>query len=257
MRRTNDISVTFEDFKEALETDALEIYFQPIVYGKNKIITGVEALTRWNHKDYGLISPGSFRVFLSDPRISTQFLDWVIESVLENITIINKKTSSKISFYINVDIPQIQNSDFLTKFTQKMDQYELDYCQIVLEITEANKVSDIETLMEITSSLRMLGVKVALDDFGTGFSNIMLLNKLEVDTIKIDRDFVLEMDKRKTAKIVFGILDIAISLNINIVIEGIETQQEYKKFKNYPSLLMQGYFFYRPMACIDLLSYLT
>lgn len=226
-------SLTLEnDLYHALEENQLVLYYQPQVNICTGEIVGAEALIRWQHPELGLLSPDKFIPLAESNGLIIPIGKWVLETACMQ----NKKWQDlgypSIQIAVNLSVLQIQQNDFIDTVTNILRTSKLNPSDLELEITESIIMrSNIEDLMKL-NKLKQLGIKISMDDFGVGYSSLSNLKNLDLHHLKIDRSFLYDIDLNSNNCAIFtAILLLANSLNLNIIPEGIETQNQFKFLK--------------------------
>ncbi|OOB79000.1 MAG: hypothetical protein BEN19_08250 [Epulopiscium sp. Nuni2H_MBin003] len=226
--------------KTAIETNEFVIYYQPIVDG-NRVIHKAEALIRWFSKDLGFVPPNEFIFIAEQTRMILELGEWIIDRVAQDLQML-LKDGQNIQVSINISPIQIVEEDFVPRIKAIIDKYNIDYKYICFEITESTLIDAKQIAMANIKALQELGITLALDDFGTGYASFGYLNDYNLDIIKIDKIFV---DDSTQYPIIDGIYRISEALNMQIVIEGVETKEQFDELKKFG--LIQGYYFSRPV----------
>lgn len=243
---------TEKGLHRALAKGELELYYQPQVDAHNNII-GLEALLRWNHPVKGIITPEEFIDIAEKTGLIIQIGDWVISAACKHLSQIS--ANSELMMCINVSPRQFGESSFVDKLKNIISETGVNPENIQLEITEGMVLSDIETAIDKMQKLKSAGVSISIDDFGTGYSSLAYLKRLPVDILKIDKSFILDIDKDENdAVIVDAIIAMARHMQIDIVVEGVETRQALEFLLSRGCRKFQGYIFGRPMPFDKLLS---
>ncbi|KIL53073.1 putative bifunctional diguanylate cyclase/phosphodiesterase [Jeotgalibacillus campisalis] len=234
------------ELRRAISENQLSLVYQPKVHLITGEVTGVEALLRWNHPDLGWISPAEFIPVAEETGQIVSIGEWV----LREACIQNKKWQvagfSPLKLSVNVSVLQFQHENFLLVVQSILMETKLEPSLIELEITESI-MQNIEQSLKILQSLKNLGIQTSIDDFGTGYSSLNILQKLPVDTIKIDKSFIDEMEYADERPMVKTIIDLGQHLNLMVVAEGIETESQRQLLVDYNCKIGQGYLFSRPV----------
>ena len=236
--------------KNAIENNELIINYQPI-FDKNKYIVKAEALIRWNNKVLGSIMPDKFIHYAEETREIIPIGYWIIESVCKFIN----KNQAKISIGINVSPIQLLEIEFVEKVMKILNKYKIDINKIYFEITESVLLEDSEVVKNNILSLRKLGFAIALDDFGTGYASFSYLKKYKLDILKIDKLFIDNASDDEFVMVDY-IKRIANLLNMKVVIEGVETKEQFIKLKNIDCDFFQGYYLSKVLEEYELLKLL-
>ncbi len=225
--------------------------FQPIVSAQNESLTGMETLLRWKSDEFGTVPPGEFLPWLETDDSFVELGYWIFEEAFkETLDII--KTHPDLILNVNIAYTQLERSDFRSSLVRILEETSFPPHNLCIELTERCRLLDMEFLRNEIIFLKSLGIKIALDDFGTGFSSLSLLKDLPVDTIKIDRGFILNLeDNRVDQSIIQAITKCARDIDLGICVEGIETSHMRDIIKNYPTTNFQGYFYSVPVILND------
>jgi diguanylate cyclase (GGDEF)-like protein/PAS domain S-box-containing protein len=233
--------------RKALEQNQLVIHYQPQVHLATGKIVGLEALVRWQHPNYGLISPVEFIPLAEETGLIIPLGKWVLKTVCKQFRTWQDRGVLSIPIAINISVRQLQDDMFIQFITKVLNQFELDPRYLEFEITESI-MQNIEKSTVILSQLKQLGVKVSIDDFGTGYSSLSYLKHLPIDKIKIDKSFVDDiLDRKNRGVMVKTIIDMGHNLDFVVIAEGIETIEQVEFLKENSCEIGQGYFFSRPI----------
>ncbi|ACB51227.1 hypothetical protein cce_1877 [Crocosphaera subtropica ATCC 51142] len=243
------------DLKGAIEKEELTLYYQPIFDLETQMIQGVEALVRWQHPQNGLISPQFFIPIAEETGYILAIDNWVLETACHQmkqwLTLGSNCQFSKVS--INISSYQCLQKNLTQKIRKILSTTGLNPSNITLEITETALIQDPDSAIVILNQLKDLGIILSLDDFGTGYSSLSYLHYFPVDTLKIDRSFISNLSKNKEGlEIVKTIINLGRNLNMDIVAEGIETDEQLKLLKQLNCQYGQGYLFSKPLAVDDM-----
>lgn len=236
------------DIKKALENDEMTLYFQPRVDAETNQIIGAEALIRWNHPEWGLISPHAFIPIAEENGLISAIDEWVFKEVCRRIKDWRDRGLNVVPISINVSTTDFWNSNFLHEVTAMVESYDISQKDIEFEITESMVLSKCEQVTYSINKLKELGFKIILDDFGKGYSTLSYLTQFPFDVIKIDKSFVQNMLNGKgNIHLVKSIIYIARGLNIRIIAEGVETLEQLRILQQEQCHEIQGYLFSRPV----------
>ena len=241
--------IRFErEMRDGLKAKEFEIHYQPIIGLKDGKIAGFEALMRW-HKGNEFISPGHFIPLAEETGLIVELGRVALKTGLQDHIQFTKILEENSTFMsINLSGLQISELGEIERLAAIIKESDLIPAQIKLEVTETLMLEDFLHAKETLQKFKNLGVSIALDDFGTGFSSLSYLHQLPLDTLKIDRAFVNDMNKtKKSMRVVESIASLALSLNMNIVAEGIENKEQYIILKDLGCQFGQGYYMSRPL----------
>ena len=232
----------------ALENEQFELYYQPVISMEDDRLVGAEALLRWNHPERGQISPAVFIAPLEETGLIVPVGEWVIKTACRQ----NKawQDAGLPSLVVAVNIAAIQfQEEYMQKIvSEALEQSGLDPAHLHLEITESALLDESSLTRTSLQEIRNMGVKISLDDFGTGYSSLRYLKRYPINTLKIDRSFVRDITSDPDdAAIVKAIIALGKSLRLDLVAEGIETQEQLDFLKDAKCDKYQGYYCSKPM----------
>jgi len=246
----HNLTLLKQNVKSALKDGEFINFFQPIVTSNNYNIKGFEVLIRW-YKDSSIISPEIFIPILEDDiHLITEVTFWQIEYVIKLL----RKTD--MFFSINISA-KLLNFELIKKLKELQKKYNFSPSQIYFEVTETSLSSNILQASKVLSSIKSLGFNLSLDDFGTGYSSLAYLRELSFDTLKIDKKFIDNiLQSKKDKKLLEAIINMAKTLNMKIVLEGVETKEQVDILQKDLHIKYQGFYFYRPLEYKDFLDLL-
>lgn len=235
--------------RRALEYNEFIVHYQPKVDAKTEEIIGMEALIRWQHPKWGLVSPLRFIPVAEETGLIVPIGEWVLHTACNHNKSLQNAGLPPLTVAVNLSSRQFELQD-LTKIVSKvLEETGLEPKYLELEITESIAMQSIEHTLKTISKLREMGVKFSIDDFGTGYSSLSQLNNFAVNKLKIDKSFVEKVDGHKDNSVIAStVLALGKSLKLGVVAEGVENQEQADFFKENNCDEMQGYFFGRPMA---------
>jgi diguanylate cyclase (GGDEF)-like protein/PAS domain S-box-containing protein len=247
--RSTDLLRMETDLRLAQEHDEFFINYQPIVALDDFRVCGFEALVRWQHPERGLISPQDFIPVAEEGGQILQIGQWVLRQACYQAKHWQERFPSDESLYmtVNLSAKQFAQPDLLDQVSSILEETGLDPNFLTLEITESVLMDDFDSAAALLFKLRALGVRLSIDDFGTGYSSLTYLHRFPIDTLKIDRSFITVLDKDHL-EIVRTILNLAENLDMDVVAEGVETQEQMSLLRNLCCQSGQGFFFSRPMT---------
>ncbi|HYO64126.1 MAG TPA: EAL domain-containing protein [Pyrinomonadaceae bacterium] len=239
------------DLRRALERGEFFIQYQPIVSLDNFNLCGFEALVRWQHPERGLVSPLDFIPIAEDTGQIIAIGHWTLREACRQMRRWQKQfpTDLPLSISVNLSSRQFTQPDLLEQIRKVLDETKLPARCLKLEITESVVMENIEKATAMLRELRDLGVQLSIDDFGTGYSSLSYLHRFPIDTLKIDRSFVMRMvDNSENIEIVRTIVMLAQILGMDVVAEGVETKEQLALLRKLGCENGQGYFFSRPLG---------
>ncbi|MBY0223858.1 bifunctional diguanylate cyclase/phosphodiesterase [Sporosarcina aquimarina] len=245
------------DISKAMEEEHLHLVYQPKVKGATTEFVGVEALLRWDHPELGPISPAVFVPFLESDGRMGEVTDWIIHKVCRQIHDWDAQGVHIPQVAINIPGEYVTEPHLLDVLWKETDAFRIEPSRIELEITETSTAKSITLAMTALKRFKRYGFAVALDDFGTGVSSLSYLQQLPITTLKIDKSFTdVVPASPKECAVLNAILNIGQSMDLKIVIEGVETLEQVEFLLDLqPDLIFQGYYFARPMAVDQLVKW--
>ncbi len=243
------------DLRNALKRKELCVFYQPIISFADKSITGMEALLRWKHPKHGLVYPMDFIPLAEETGLILQIGEWVLRTACEQNRTWHDAGHQDLKMEVNFSARQFQHNDISSLISKTLNETGTAPDCLDIEITESIAMEDHS--ITALNELARIGVKTSIDDFGTGFSSLASLRRFPIDAIKIDRSFVkdIETDMNSEA-IVKAIIAMAHSLNMQVVAEGVETEQQFAFLKSHHCDKMQGFLFSPPVPVDEFTSLL-
>ena len=236
------------DLKKALLFNQFEVYYQPKIDVETGRIVGGEALLRWNHPEWGLISPREFIPIAEETQLMDFIGRWVKETVCKQIRQWLDDGIPMVPISVNISAKRFLKKSFISNVKRILQETGLDPSLLEIEITESALMENEELAAEVIRELREFGVKVSLDDFGTGYSALSYLTHYKVDAIKIDRSFIKEIGVNEQNELVTkGIIRLVQSLKIDVIAEGVETPEQLRFLRKLKCRYVQGYLFSKPV----------
>ena len=244
--------------QQAIEQQQFTLYYQPQVHAPSGRVVGVEALIRWQHPERGNVPPSDFISLAEDTGQIIPISDWVLATACRDAQQLNAMGVGPITMAVNISPMQFQRPGFLASIQQVLTQSSLAPVLLELEITEGVLMDSAEQAIQALADLSALGVHIALDDFGTGFSSLSYLKRLPINKIKIDRSFVRDViTDRNDAAIIDGIVAMAGKMGLGVLVEGVETLEQFAYLEQHHCHYFQGYYFARPMPLDALCAFLA
>ena len=241
------------NLRRALEHREFLLYYQPQVNIQTGEVVGVEALLRWQHPDFGMVSPAEFVPLLEDTGLILPVGRWVLQEACRQLAEWHGQGWTGLQMAVNLSSRQFSDETLLAMIENELKRYNLRPNLLEFEITESTILQHDYSSRHMLESLRRLGVRVALDDFGTGYSSLSHVQHFDIDTLKIDRTFVMDIpgDAVDTA-IAEAIIALGKGLKLNLIAEGVETEVQRDFLKALGCHVMQGYLFSRPQPAAEI-----
>jgi diguanylate cyclase (GGDEF)-like protein len=241
------------DLRKALDRQEFFLQYQPIVSLDTGSLISLEALIRWKHPTQGIVSPGEFIPLAEETGLILPIGEWVLRKVCGQIARWRKTEGSAPIVAVNVSGQQLRQNSFPKIVKRILGEFGLPPDCIELEITESVLMENIEQANEVLSELREAGLRLSLDDFGTGYSSLSYLHRFPISKLKVDKSFVQRLGfDAGSSKIVKAIFQLARGLGLDVVAEGVETDQAAVRLKEMGCTLVQGFYFSKPIAAADL-----
>ena len=238
----------------AIETNQLQLQYQPKISLAENKVTSVEALIRWYHPDIGLIFPDQFIPMAENSGLIDELTNWVLEEAFRQWREW-QNTGIDLQIAVNLSARNLSNSELPTFITKLCDKYNMHTNGIKAEITESAIMYNPEQVIEIMSDQNMQKLQFSIDDFGTGYSSLSYLKRLPVKEVKIDKSFVFDMVKDENdASIVKSVIDLVHNLGYTVVAEGVENKDTLEMLKHLGCDQAQGYYFSKPLNVKKLIA---
>lgn len=236
---------------KALEKKEMLLYYQPIIHVQSRSIIGFEALIRWNH-DKKIIPPSDFIPMAENNGYIIELGKWVIREACRQCSEWHN-LDMKLYVTVNITFKQLEQSDFVDIVSNALKEAKMDPHYLVLEITENDAMQNVDLAIKALNRIKNLGVNIALDDFGTGYSSLSYVNRLPIDVLKIDRSLIMNIvQDMHNIEIIKAIIAMAESLNIKVVVEGVEDIEQFIILKKLNSYAIQGYLISKPLPVEDI-----
>lgn len=251
---TQDMQPTGELVMESKIFDALHknefvLVYQPVVDAKTRAVKGSEALLRWHSSNFGIVSPAIFIPFLENTHLIIEVGQWVLQEACRQTREWQQRLGDDSFFIsINVSVSQLFDEDFLTKLEQMIAEIQIDKSSIRLEITESVSDEKREFIRDKIMLLGEHGFRLSIDDFGTGYSSLAELERMPLYSLKIDKSFVDRIgESAKQSHVIESVINMSHKMGITVVMEGVETQEQYQYLSGIDCDYIQGYFFSKPL----------
>ncbi|MGH8390790.1 MAG: EAL domain-containing response regulator [Pseudomonas sp.] len=237
----------------AVEREEFVLHYQPKVELANGQVCALEALLRWDRPGYGAVSPAVFIPILESQGLIVTLGRWVIDNVCRQIAAWQSGTVGAVEVSVNVSGHQLIEGDLIADIAQSLAQAGVEAHWLEVELTEGSLMENTQHTIASLQRLRAMGVKISIDDFGTGYSSLAYLRRFPIDTLKIDIAFIREVTSNpQDAAITRTIIELAHSLKLRVVAEGVETQSQLEFLREAGCDQIQGYLFSRPLPMKEL-----
>ncbi|MDX2242720.1 MAG: EAL domain-containing protein [Leptolyngbyaceae cyanobacterium bins.302] len=248
------------DLRKALRQQELSLFYQPIVDLATETVVGLEALVRWHHPTLGLVPPDQFIPIAEETGMILKLGLWVLEAACRQLVVWQTQGMVDADFFVSVNVSayQFAQRDFIEQLDRVLTETQMNpYC-LKLEITETVIMQNFVSAAEVIHQLRERAIQLSIDDFGTGYSSLSYLHSFPVDYLKIDRSFTQRLHREKSSlSLVTAIIQIAQTMGIQIVAEGIETSDQLAQLKLLGCRYGQGFFFSKPLPVNQIIDFLS
>jgi diguanylate cyclase (GGDEF)-like protein len=249
-QRTTDSNSLELDLRSAFSRGQLEVAYQPIVRNTDGLVTGVEALLRWNHPVRGPVSAMSMVAAAEKSGLIREIGAWVLDrGCRDRSRWVHEHLAAPLDLAVNVSARQLMSGDFCATVAAVLDRTGMDPAALVIEITESVLIDDTERAMTVLGDLKQCGVQLALDDFGTGYSSLSYLRELPIDIVKIDQSFIAGIGHGpEGSAIVAAVTTLAHVLDLTVTAEGVETRIQHDEVANIGCESAQGFYYTMPLS---------
>jgi EAL domain-containing protein (putative c-di-GMP-specific phosphodiesterase class I) len=238
--------------RRALERDEIRVAYQPKVDNSGRLV-GFEALVRWFNSDLGIVSPDKFIPLAEEVGLIEPLSEFVMRTALEQTKRWREAGLTDVHMAVNLSARLFENSRAFEMVERMLAETGLPGEFVELELTEGTVMRDVERFVTELHKLRALGVSIAIDDFGTGYSSLAYLQRLPIDSLKVDKSFVRELSQRPShVSIAAAIVSLARNLGLKVVAEGVETDSQYQHLIDLGCTEFQGYLFSKPELAAEL-----
>ena len=250
--------MTKSRLKRAFERDELLVHYQPKYNIETGAVIGAEALVRWELPDRGIILPSDFIPIAEETNLIVEIGEWVLDRVCEDFRYWQRSVSSPGRVSVNLSLKQLRQSNFVQRIKGILRSYEVSPTSLELEITETTLMENPERTIRLLDELYALGLHLAIDDFGTGYSSLSALQQFPISTLKIDQSFVRNIATNADDEtIVRTIIQMGHNLKMDVVVEGVETEEQLSRLQNMNCTYVQGMLFGQPMSSDNYLELLV
>jgi len=235
--------------REAIEQGKLQLHYQPQVNIDDGQVYGVEALARWTHPEFGVVSPARFIPLAEECGLITELGHWAVREACRQLAAWRRKGLSIPSVSVNLSPSNFHNLDLAGMISDVLDQHGLEARDLTIELTENLLLDTNPGTIKVLHDLNSQGIKLAMDDFGTGYSSLSYLRKLPIQELKLDRSFILDLEADETSRALSdAVMRIGDSLRLKVVAEGVEEQGQFRILKDQGYHVAQGYLLSKPLA---------
>jgi EAL domain-containing protein (putative c-di-GMP-specific phosphodiesterase class I) len=241
-----------KELRQALERDQLVVYYQPKVSVRSGKIKGMEALVRWKHPEKGLVPPFDFIPIAEETGLIVPIGRWILKEACNQTIQWQKKGFTDLVVSVNVSAKQFHHHGYVDEVQNALENSGISSRFVDLEVTESCTMNNVESAIRILDTFRKMGIRISMDDFGTGYSSLSFLDQLPLDTLKVDRAFIKDINRQgKNGELARMIITMARSLRLRVVAEGIETSDHLEFLKTNGCDEYQGYYFSPPVPASD------
>jgi diguanylate cyclase (GGDEF)-like protein len=241
------------NLRRALELNQFSLLYQPKLNARTRVVSGVEALLRWNHPDLGNLPPLKFIALAEETGLIVPIGRWVLNTACDQAVAWQKQGLPSLSIAVNLSLRQFQDENLLHDIDEVLRRTGLEPALLEFEITESMVMQNVDRAVRLLTALRARGVRLAIDDFGTGYSSMSMMKQFPIDTIKIDRSFVRDLDNNvQDRAITTAIISMGKALGLTIVAEGVETEGQSDFLKGGLCDELQGYLFSKPVSAAEI-----
>ena len=238
------------DLRRGIERQEFFLLYQPIVSLQSNRLTGFEALVRWQHPERGLVSPVEFIPLAEETGLILPIGHWVMQEACRQIKEWQQTdpASFPLQMSVNLSSRQFTQPNLIEQIKNVLEESAINPAYLKLELTESAVMDNVEAAIKQLQEIRDLGIALSIDDFGTGYSSLSYLHRFPLNTLKVDRSFVMRMNKKENLEIVRTIIALAGNLGLEVIAEGIETYEQLTQLQNLQCEYGQGYYFAKPLG---------
>ncbi len=240
--------------RKALDNDEFKVYYQPKYDIGTERVIGAEALVRWDHPEYGLMTPDQFISIFENSGFIANMDEYIWDRTCQLVEAWKHQGIDVPPISINVSRRELLNDEFLDVVNVQFEKYDIEPSDFHMEITESVYIETPEMIMDKVEKIRDMGIKVELDDFGSGFSSLSLFSKIPIDIVKIDRAFVRDIDNQ--ADIIESIIMLAHRMDCHTIAEGVEEPNQLQVLRELDCDYVQGYYYSKPLPADEFLEYI-
>ena len=241
--------------RHAIDRGELVLHYQPMIRLATNRVAGMEALLRWKRPDQGIILPGTFIGIAEETRLIVPIGDWVLREACRQAKAWQETRFPGLRMSVNLSPRQFQHADLPKQIAAALQESGLSPKDLVIEITESTAMQNSDRTIATLQKLRDMGVRIAIDDFGTGHSSLSYLRRFPIDIVKIDQEFVHEIESSQSDRaIVSAVIGMAHGLNLTVIAEGVETEDQLEFLREQDCEEVQGFLFGQPAPAEDVVA---
>lgn len=245
------------ELQRAIEREEFTLHYQPIFCLDTRNVIAVEALVRWDHPHWGLVPPGDFIPLAEETGLIVPLGTWILQEATRQAKALQETAGNHFALNVNLSARQLREADMVSVVQQALLASRLLPSDLTLEVTETVLMGSVNASMATLNELRDLGIRIAIDDFGTGYSSLSYLHQFPIDTLKIDRSFVVgAVGGRDEEALAEAVVKLAAALDLSTVAEGIETEEQLQKMLDLGCNAGQGFLFARPLPFAEIQAWL-
>ncbi|RHW16953.1 GGDEF domain-containing protein [Sphingomonas gilva] len=245
-----------QDLRQAVTRGQLALVYQPLIDGVRQRVCGAEALMRWQHPEFGPVQPTEFIPIVEAAGLAEEIGMWAMNAACREARGWRTLGKGDLFVAVNLSAQQLHRDDLPKMIERTLARHRLPPAALEIELTETVAAGDVAHIRSLFERLRAMGVRIAIDDFGTGYSSLSYLRTLAFDKIKIDREFVSEVDTRRDSQAICqSLIALGRGLGIRVLAEGVERREEYEWLRRHGCGLFQGFLFSRPLSPADFTAF--
>lgn len=248
----NEIHFLEGELSKALQQNEFFLEYQPQVNTKTKQIIGFEALIRWKHPKLGIVSPAQFIPLAEETGFIIELGNWILRTACLEAKKWHNQGFSHLKVGVNLSVVQFNRSDLIPTISKVLEETELKPEALDIEITESIAINQNHSVIAKLEELQNLGIQISIDDFGTGYSSLAYLTKYPINTLKIAREFICGITNSPLEEaIIASIITLSKELNLEVIAEGVETEEQWKFLHEQNCDHIQGFLFSKPVSSKD------
>ncbi|MCW8825908.1 MAG: EAL domain-containing protein [Gammaproteobacteria bacterium] len=246
-----------DEMLKGIDGEQFTLHYQPKINLATNRVTGMEALVRWNHPEKGFVRPDHFIPFAEETGLIIPMGLWIFKTACRQTAEFSAHLNEPLKIAINLSAGQFQQRGLVYTIKETIERYGISPENVELEITESSVMGDVEQAIATMKKFRDLGLKLSIDDFGTGYSSLSYLKRFPINTLKIDQSFVRDLTiDSDDAAIVQAIISMAKNLNLDVVAEGVETEEQLEFLRQHGCENVQGYLLSKPLPADEFHQYI-